>query len=416
MKKISFLTFARIFLAGIFLTGSALAKTPNYGTTGASAKTSSSKKSSLKKPKFSKMTTALLLKKMADALGGLSHIEKIHSLYFEIYKVKIKIRHAGQPLFMSMGNTEVKDWMTMDGNDRMKVRSAAYGAPPTLMVISNGQESVKIPVTVTSSSQYRLPAPGGNCSKPSNSSSNPLCVNVFSLNFNLGYYKFHSNLSPAARFSASETGFTGTIFESNTCGKTAVISPASIRGGQGFFTVTPKRPGKCAITVSTDSPEGWFLEGDQGMIGTSNGSSSTGQMSGIDLEREISGLYWTTFAYLNPGGLPGKVSYKPLTGGLDYVLQMNPDGGVPMTDYINKKTFLPDKLLLGNNTDPSRELMKFKSWKTVNGLKFPSVMLVNPFFANSSNMNSFKMKYLYKKIKVNVKTTKNMFKQPTPAI
>ncbi|MCL4512424.1 MAG: hypothetical protein M1421_00170 [Candidatus Eremiobacteraeota bacterium] len=415
MKKVfSARKFFLFILAGILLTGVLFAKTP---VTGGSAKAQTSKKSTLKKQTYIKMTTPILLKKMADALGGLGSIQKIKTLYFKFGKIQVNVGNpsGGQVLQLSMGNTEAKEWMTSDGNARAEVRSTAMFAPPILVVLSNGQQTVKIPVTVTSSSQYWLPAPGGNCSKSSNppKSSNPLCVNLFSIKFNLGYYKFHTNASPRSIFQAREENFTGTLFESDTCNGIAEITPSSVTGGEGSFTVVGKHPGKCLITIASDSPQGWMLAGDQGLIGTSSGSTSTGQMSGPDLERRISWIYWQTFAYLTSGGIPGKVSYQP-TGGTEYLLKMNPDGGEPITAYINKKTFLPDKVQIGDNTDPGREMLKVKTWKTVDGVKFPSEMIdeVN----NPAAATPGEVKYIFKKIKANLPAPKKLFQQPTPAI
>jgi hypothetical protein len=50
---------------------------------------------------------------------------------------------------------------------------------------------------------------------------------------------------------ATETGYTGALTETNTCGM-ANVSPTSVTGPSGTFTVTAIAQGSCTVTV-TDS-------------------------------------------------------------------------------------------------------------------------------------------------------------------
>ncbi|HUA09973.1 MAG TPA: hypothetical protein VMA98_11975 [Candidatus Acidoferrales bacterium] len=47
-----------------------------------------------------------------------------------------------------------------------------------------------------------------------------------------------------------ETGYTGTLGESNTCSGVATISPSSASGPSATFTVTGSAPGSCTATIS----------------------------------------------------------------------------------------------------------------------------------------------------------------------
>ena len=147
-----------------------------------------------------------------------------------------------------------------------------------------------------------------------------------------------------------------------------------------------------------------MLVGDQG----APSGNSTGQLQGPDLEREISHVYWTTFAYLTSSGDPGNVAYKPQKGAAEYLLEMDPEGGEPIKAYLNQKTFLPDKVQVGE--DPYKMVIVPKDWRSVSGVRFPFDMTVELF---DSQMT---LHYTFTNIQVNVNPPKDAFKQPTPAL
>ncbi len=103
-----------------------------------------------------KMTTSMLLKQMAEALGGASNINKIHSIYYKSDNIVIT---AGSPLAgmgvqIPIANTQVKVWLTSDGKYRAVMRSAAMQVSPVVTVLSPGEQSVTVPVNVTSAMGY----------------------------------------------------------------------------------------------------------------------------------------------------------------------------------------------------------------------------------------------------------------------
>jgi hypothetical protein len=56
--------------------------------------------------------------------------------------------------------------------------------------------------------------------------------------------------SYALTFGASESGDTGTLTESNTCGGIAAVTPAVANGPAATFTVTGSASGTCSVTVA----------------------------------------------------------------------------------------------------------------------------------------------------------------------
>lgn len=63
---------------------------------------------------------------------------------------------------------------------------------------------------------------------------------------------FGSTSDPAQSFTASETGFSGALTESDTCaaGSVATTTPNAGTGPSASFTVTPKSVGSCTITLT----------------------------------------------------------------------------------------------------------------------------------------------------------------------
>lgn len=151
-----------------------------------------------------------------------------------------------------------------------------------------------------------------------------------------------------------------------------------------------------------------MLAGDQG-VPSGNSAAQTGQLSGPDLSREISHVYWTTFAYADATGhLPGTVTYKATPGAAVYRLEMDPQGGEPILASISAKTYLPESLKIGDG--PSTMVVTFGNWKAVNGVKFPFQMSVSLYDSQ------VKLNYAFTKVALNVPMSPDLFAKPTPAI
>lgn len=342
--------------------------------------------------------TNTLSSALANALGGTANIKKIHTLYFEFKALSFHAAPSnGIQTYRGRMHLAGEEWLTSDGNDRVEIHSVAMQAPSSLEVLEAGQQDVSVRVTVTTSTRY---VPAGAARTCSGSSANALCVNVPELYFD----KVSPVVPPRAVLMAQQANFTGTIRESNTCGGIAAAAPASGKGPQFAFTVTPLHAGNCTVRIASDTPQGWMLVGDQGVPS----GNSTGQLQGPDQEREISHVYWTTFAYLTSSGLPGKVTYKPRKDAAEYLLEMDPEGGKPIAAYLNQKTFLPDKVQIGDGAN--KVVIVPKDWRSVGGVRFPFDMTVE---LSDSQMT---LHYIFTKIQVNVNPPQDAFKQPTPAL
>ena len=346
----------------------------------------------------SEIDTNTLLTALANALGGIANIQKIHTIYFE-FKVQSFRAAPSNNIQTFQGRLHLlgREWLTSDGDDRVEIRSPAMQAPPSLEVLVAGQQSVSIHVAVTASTRY---VPVGESRTCSGSSATALCVSVPTLYFD----KVSPTVPPRAVLRALEANFSGTISESATCSGVATITPASGSGPQFAFTVTPLHVGNCIVRFASNTPQGWMLVGDQGVP---NGNS-TGQLQGPDLEREISHAYWTTFAFLTSSGLHGKVTYEPRIGAATYLLAIGPEGGAPIKAYLDRKTFLPDRVQIGN--DPYKMVIAPKNWQSVDGVRFPLSMTVQIFDSQMA------FRYTFTKIQVNAKLPENAFKQSTPGL
>ncbi len=341
-----------------------------------------------------------LLKKVEAALGGSKNIQKIQTLSFYWNAAAAEAGESGSVSENSQELGKGEEWLTIEGNDHIH-GSSAYSGGSTVEVLSNGRQSLKVPVLVSALTQT-LPSSGENCS----TGQNPLCVSPLSLDFNPSFRN--------AVMHVYAKNFTETIIEKDNCHGIASVSPSSGKGPQVFFKVKTDHPGRCFITFSIDSPAGWLLNGDQGAVGTSSGSTSTGQISGPDLSREISRVYWKTFSYLTAVGLRGKVDDTVKIKASHYILKMFPDGGDPIKAFISRTTFLPVKIQLGNDSDPTREVIKFSQWKWIKGVRFPFKTLTYSVdqFSGIPRVERF----VFKKIQINAAIPKGAFKKPQPAL
>ncbi len=247
--------------------------------------------SSATSPINGRPTTASIVHALGNALGGISNIKKIQTLYFEFKELSVHALPAGDIQTDQMRLHLVgREWLTASGDDHTESRSTGVMAPPFLQVFQAGS-----------------------------------------------------------------------------------------------------------------SPQGWTLVGDQGVPS----GNSSGALQGPDLTREISHVYWTTFAYLTTSGIPGTVKYKP-TGGFDYLLVMTPKGGEPIDAYLDGNSFLPVKVQIEDGS--YNMVLEPKNWKLVDGVRFPFDLTVQIVDAQLT------LHYTFTKIALNVTPPKGAFTQPTPAI
>jgi hypothetical protein len=62
-----------------------------------------------------------------------------------------------------------------------------------------------------------------------------------------------------ANFTASESGYTGTLTQTNNCAGIATVSPASATGPSGGFTVTAVAAGTCQVTIKDSNNQSGTL-------------------------------------------------------------------------------------------------------------------------------------------------------------
>ena len=342
-------------------------------------------------------TTNTILQAMAGALGGSARIAKIDTIYFEWHVLGVQIRNGSQQAIGGVRTHQrAREWFTAAGDDRMEALTAAMQGAPVLRVFLSGTIHESLSIVVTDSGRYVRASNVTKCS----SASGGLCVEPTEIDLDTAA----SHVRTSARIDVTESGYKGSFSESDTCAGIASIVPVGKGNAPAVFSVAPSHPGRCTVTFSSSSPQGWLLEGDQG----SPSGDSTGALQGRDLSREMSYVYWMTFAYLHAGALPGSIRYVPIRGADEYELNMQPQGGEPIVATINEATFLPDKIQIGS--DPFEMIVIPSAWKATDGVLFPMKMTVDLFDAE------MQMEYSLDKVQLNEKFNPSLFTQPVPSI
>jgi len=92
------------------------------------------------------------------------------------------------------------------------------------------------------------------------------------------------------------------------------------------------------------------------------------ELSGTDLEDEITTAYLGSYSYFFSDRKPGKVEYLGEDKSKkNYVVKLLPAGGKPITYYLDKKSFLPVK---SERPDAERTMTATMSdWRGINGIK-----------------------------------------------
>lgn len=125
---------------------------------------------------------------------------------------------------------------------------------------------------------------------------------------------------------------------------------------------------KQKIELGEVSKQLTIFDGHNAWILDQNGSFQ--ELTGTDLENEVTAAYLGSLSYLIPGRMPGRAEYL----GEDdtkqnYMLKIWPQGGRPVTFYIDKTTYLPLKI---ERREAERiRTTHFSDWRDVDGLKFP---------------------------------------------
>lgn len=116
-----------------------------------------------------------------------------------------------------------------------------------------------------------------------------------------------------------------------------------------------------------DGQKGWALDS----------SGTPHELSGGSLRSAVSGAYEASDSFLFPGRIPGHIELTSEGPNHEaYVLSLEPDGGNPITMYLDERTFLPLREEtagpMGNRT------IHFSDWREFSGVKIPcGIQLTN---------------------------------------
>ena len=112
-----------------------------------------------------------------------------------------------------------------------------------------------------------------------------------------------------------------------------------------------------------------ILAGDSGWVLDISGIAHAS--SGSDLQGLVSEEYEASYSQLLPGRMPGSVELAGTDAARHaYVLKLLPQGGTPVTVYLDMQSFLPqgETTLQGGQA----ETTSYTAWTTVNGVRFPA--------------------------------------------
>ncbi len=114
------------------------------------------------------------------------------------------------------------------------------------------------------------------------------------------------------------------------------------------------------------------LNGDEGWTRNQNGPVSA--LGGQGLKDEVSAAFVSTYSYLIPGRMPGKMTYGGTEEGTgNHILLAVPDGGVEVTFFID-----PDTYLLVRSEQPQGNLLYTATpsdWSEFDGVLMPARVL-----------------------------------------
>ncbi len=146
-----------------------------------------------------------------------------------------------------------------------------------------------------------------------------------------------------------------------------------------------------------DGREAWVLDT----------SGSVHDLSGGNLRSAVSGAYEATHSYFFSGRRPGKVVYVgPDTGAQgDYIIRLEPEGGNPVTVYLDPKTFLP---LREETAGPlgNQRTTTISDWREIAGIKVPARTV------QSTGDPKFDITVTTVKVEINVDLAAGLFAKP----
>jgi PDZ domain/Aspartyl protease len=147
-----------------------------------------------------------------------------------------------------------------------------------------------------------------------------------------------------------------------------------------------------------DKTKGWVVDT----------SGSMHELADGDLEDQISAAYWDSFSYLVPGRMPGRVEVQ---GGSKsppaYILKLLPDGGRPVTVYLDRSSFLPLRQEIVQGAETVTQY--FSDWRAVDGVEFPWKI------RQSTGNPKFDVFLTVEQVELNQRLSAELFAQPKSA-
>lgn len=177
-------------------------------------------------------------------------------------------------------------------------------------------------------------------------------------------------------------------------------------GMKGTFErwATSRGEFRLAIDINGAIRQVTIFDGKQGWSVDTSGASH--ELSGGNLRSAISSAYEASDSFLFAGRLPGVVQYS----GMDaqqtmHVVRLEPDGGNPVTVYLDAHTLLPAREEsagpLGNN-----RTVTFAAWHDVSGIKMPGHTI------QSTGDPRFDIAVTIQHVEVNAPLDAKLFTQP----
>lgn len=112
-----------------------------------------------------------------------------------------------------------------------------------------------------------------------------------------------------------------------------------------------------------------IFDGKQGWVLDANGVAH--ELAGGNLRSTVSSAYEASQSYLFAGRLPGHIVFSGHDAGASaYILRLEPDGGAPVTVYLDDTTFLPRKEESAGPLGNQRTIT-FEAWREFAGARIP---------------------------------------------
>ncbi len=129
---------------------------------------------------------------------------------------------------------------------------------------------------------------------------------------------------------------------------------------RGQLHVTINIPGAVhQETVLEQSGRAWMLDR----------SGTVHELSGSVLQGVVSSAYEATYSFLLAGRMAGRVDLlQDDSSSAFYVLRLEPNGGLPVTVFLDKTTFLPNREII--HVPAGMRTTKFSDWGQSSGVKW----------------------------------------------